>query len=95
MSQNLLSFCDYYMDGISGLFVYAAADVFPQADDVARSLHPDQASVIGNTVKKGVNLNTAFTEFFPDIIREFYIGSVDIRDFQNKGIEFVLFSFII
>ena len=29
MSQNLLSFCDYYMDGISGLFVYAAADVFP------------------------------------------------------------------
>ncbi len=48
----------------------AAADVFPQADDVARSLHPDQASVIGNTVKKGVNLNTAFTEFFPDIIRQ-------------------------
>ena len=39
----------------------------------------DQASVIGNTVKKGVNLNTAFTEFFPDIIREFYIGTVDIR----------------
>ena len=25
------------MDGISGLFVYAAADVFPQADDVARA----------------------------------------------------------
>lgn len=69
------------MHGVSRMFAEFGPDVLPQAQNVAGCAHPHQIPIIEDAVKAGRNLHSALAEHRPHIQGNFYIGSVDVRDF--------------
>lgn len=54
--------------------------------------HIDNAAVIGDAVKGGVDLDAAFAELLPDVPGKHHIGTTLFRQFANDRIVFVLFA---
>ena len=77
------------MDGVAGLLADPGADVLPDADDVAGRAHTDQAAIIGNAVKLGVDLHPARAEFGPHVKGKFHIRTVYVRHFANHRVKFI------
>ena len=64
------------------------ADVFPDADDVARRTHLHDLAVVGNSVEGGVNQQSAFAEKHLDVERHLNVGGIHILVLQDRSIEF-------
>ena len=86
--------CDVYH--VTGLPSDFAPDVFEHPDDVAGRTHPNQAAVIRNAVKRGMNLDAPLAEFAPTVVGEFDIRAINVRhffQFGTKGIGLFIHDF--
>ena len=76
------------MHWVAETFANLLADVFPNADDVAWRSHFHDLTVVGRTIKSGVNQQTAFAEHRLDVERHLHVGSIHVFVLQDHRIEF-------
>ena len=94
MPPVLLSFSQCNPDAVPRLFADFGPDGFGHPENVFRRFHAYEAAVVGLAVKCCMNLDTALTEFLPDIIGKVNVCPIHVRHFLQDGIKRIILGFI-